>query len=282
LAVVFGEGPIVARESKDGLFGAGNWMLGPVVAKSIREAAENEDVKAILFRVDSPGGSAVGSDVVLREIDRAREKGKPVVVSMSSIAGSGGYWIAMHADGIVAQPTTITGSIGVVFAKFNLTGFMDWIGANVDTVSTAPLADIFGTAPLDPDRRARVEAWMEDLYESFKAKVAEGRDIPPEKVEEIARGRIWTGQDALELGLVDRLGGLDEAIDLAKELADLDPDVEYPLVVFPKPKPFLQQILEEGLFAGTPSIPTEAEILEFARETAQPRVLARMPDIRIY
>ena len=243
---------------------------------------ENEDVKAILFRVDSPGGSAVGSDVVLREIDRARENGKPVVVSMSSIAGSGGYWVSMHADGIVAQPTTITGSIGVVFAKFNLTGFMDWIGANVDTVSTAPLADIFGTAPLDPDRRARVEAWMEDLYESFKGKVAEGRNLPLEKVEEIARGRIWTGQDALELGLVDRLGGWDEAIDFAKELAGLDADVEYPLVVFPKPKPFLQQILEGGLFAETPSIPTKAELLELARETAQPRLLARMPDLRIY
>ena len=282
IAVVFGEGPIVSQAAMQGPFGMGEWLVGPKVASYIREAADDENVKAILFRVNSPGGSAVGSDVVLREIDRAREKGKKVIVSMSSVAGSGGYWVAMHADGIVAQPTTITGSIGVVFTKLNLTGFMDWIGANVETLTTAPMADIMGTTPLDPDRRERVEAWMEDLYDSFKTKVALGRDLPAEKVEEIARGRVWTGQDALDLGLVDRLGGIEEALALAKETAGLDASEEYRVKIYPKPKPFLQQLLEGDFFTQTPKVPSETEVLKWAREAATLRVLVQMPEIRVY
>ncbi len=281
IAVVYGEGPILSIGDGD-LFGMGQVIVGPELAGHIRKAAEDEKVKAIVFRVNSPGGSAVGSDVVRREIRRAREQGKPVVVSMSSVAGSGGYWISMDADAIVAATTTITGSIGVVFTKFNLNGFMDWVGMNVDTISTAPLADLFGTAPLDPERRKLVEGVMGTLYESFKGKVASSRGRTPEEVETVARGRIWSGRDALERGLVDRVGGIDAALALAKEKAGLDPDRDYPLVVYPKPKSFVARLLEGDLSVQAPRIPSEAELRDWAEEHLRSEVLARMPDIRVW
>ncbi|MCP4602279.1 MAG: signal peptide peptidase SppA [Proteobacteria bacterium] len=282
IAVVFGEGPILSQKPSGLFWEFGDFIYGPLLASHIREAADDETVKAIVMRVNSPGGSAVGSDVVRREIGRAREKGKPVIVSMSTVAGSGGYWISMQADSIVAQPTTLTGSIGVVFSKFNVTGFTDWIGLNVDTITTAPFADILGFAPLDAERRELVMIWMDDVYNSFVEKVAEGRNLTNEEVEEIARGRVWTGQDALKNGLIDRLGGMEDAISLAKERAGLDVEKDYPLTLFPKPKTFLQQILEGDILAKTPRIPTKTEIMKATEEIAKPEVLVKMPNVRIY
>jgi protease IV len=281
IAVVFGEGEILSQKV-DGIGSAfGNYIFGPVLAKNIRDAADDERVKAIVFRVNSPGGSAVGSDVVNREVERAVAKGKPVIVSMSTVAGSGGYWISIPANAIVAEPTTITGSIGVVFTKFNVTGFMDWIGVNVDTVTTHKYADLMGYAPLDEERKKLVMTWMDDVYNSFVKKVAKGRNLKFDETEKIARGRVWSGSDAIKNKLIDRLGGLDEAIALAKEKAKLDPKVEYPLVVFPKHKTFMQKLLAGELFAGTAGIPTKADLMEFATKMAEPSVLVQMPDVEI-
>jgi protease IV len=281
IAVVFGEGAILAQKV-DGFGNAfGDYIFGPVLAKNIKDAADDERVKAIVLRVNSPGGSAVGSDVVNREVERAVAMGKPVIVSMSTVAGSGGYWISMHANAIVAEPTTITGSIGVVFTKFNITGFLDWIGVNVDTVTTHKYADLMGYAPLDDDRKKLVMGWMDDVYNSFVKKVAEGRNLKFDETEKIARGRVWSGNDAIKIKLIDRLGGMDEAIAMAKEKAKLDTKGDYPLVVFPKHKTFMQRLLSGELFAGTPEIPTKADIIEFATEMARPSMLVQMPDIKI-
>jgi protease-4 len=282
LAVVFGEGAIVANSPGSGLFGMADFMVGPKIAKAIRDAAEDDDVKAIVFRVNSPGGSAVGSDLIRREIRNARDKGKPVIVSMSSVAGSGGYWVSMDADAIVAQPTTITGSIGVVFSKFNLTGFYDWIGANVDTVQTAPYADILGFTPLEGERREKAEQWVGSVYESFKSHVAQGRGLPVERVEEIAKGRIWSGSDALDLGLVDAIGGWETAFRLAKEKSGLDVEEKYPVAIYPKPKSILEELIGGDLLGTSIEVPTEKELLDWAHEFGTPKVWAKMPDVRVY
>ncbi|MDJ0766606.1 MAG: signal peptide peptidase SppA [Myxococcota bacterium] len=283
IAVLFGEGAILAQDPGGMFSEMGPYIYGPVLAAHIREAVDDPSIAALVIRVNSPGGSAVGSDVIMREIDRARGAGKPVIISMSDVAGSGGYWISMHADSIVARPTTITGSIGVVFTKFNLTGFMDWFGVSMDSVETAPYANLLSFAnPLDLDRRERFTVWMDDIYNSFVGKVANGRQMTPEEVEQIARGRIWSGRDALEKGLVDGLGGMAEAIALAKERADLDAATDYPIVVLPKPKPLIEQILDGSLFAGVPQMPSKTEILTFATSMARPQVLVKMHEAKIH
>ncbi len=271
IAVVFGEGPIVASSQSD-LF-AGSQILGPVIAQAIRDAARDDRVKAIVFRVNSPGGSAVGSDLIWREIENAKARGKPVVVSMSSVAGSGGYWISMAADAIVAQPTTITGSIGVVGMKFNLKGLYEWLGTNIDTsVSFGKNADIWSPyASWSPQQREIVKAWMGAIYADFVGKVAQGRNLPVERVETIAKGRIWSGKDAKEKGLVDAIGDLDTAIAIAREKAGIPKDAEVSFVLYPKRKGLLEQ-----LFSGEFSLAEARAFYEAWRAGALERDLARL------
>ncbi|HVS16164.1 MAG TPA: signal peptide peptidase SppA [Thermoanaerobaculia bacterium] len=284
VAVVFGEGTIIAEplEGAFPFFGAGI-LSGPVVARHLREAVDDERVAAILFRVNSPGGSPVGSDLVLREVERAREAGKPVIVSMGDVAGSGGYWVAMAADAIVAQPTTITGSIGVVFTHFNLDGFWDWLGVEVERIETAPNSDLLGFGPWEEGDRERVMAWMDETYESFTRGVAEGRDLDHARVLEIARGRIWSGADALELELVDELGGLDAAIRRVRESAGFGADEDVPLVVYPRAKTFFQQLMElsGGTARAASGQPGREALVRAVRSLARPRVQALMPEVRI-
>ncbi|REJ86273.1 MAG: signal peptide peptidase SppA [Acidobacteria bacterium] len=279
VAVVFGEGTIIAPEVENPfpLFGA--IFSGPVVASNIRRAAENPNVGAIVFRVNSPGGSPVGSDVVRREIARAREMGKPVVVSMSDVAGSGGYWVSMDADRILAHPTTITGSIGVVFSKFNLEPFFENLGTNTATIKTAENADLFAAGPWDEEDRRAVRTWMDQVYLDFVTKVAEGRGLELERAQELARGRIWSGEDALERGLVDELGGLGRAIEVARELGAADG----PAVLYPRPKTFYQQLMEGGFTQATGArIPDLSSLGRWAREVQSPKVQAitPLPEIR--
>ncbi|MDF1563276.1 MAG: signal peptide peptidase SppA [Deltaproteobacteria bacterium] len=282
IAVIFGEGQIVASRQSGGLFGGG-MLHGPVVAAHIREAADEEDVKAIVFRVNSPGGSAVGSDLVWREIERAQKLGKPVVVSMSDVAGSGGYWVSMGADAIVAQPATITGSIGVVFGKFNLRGFYEWIGANVETIKFAENSDIMSEfASLSDEQRARTVSVLDSLYTDFKRKVGEGRSIELPKVEELAKGRIWSGRDAVGKGLVDETGGLETAVQLAAKKAGLGEDVK--LKAYPEPKDLWQMIQDGELGASVQAaqpLPDAAAIEAWLRDLEQPRTLALMPDVQV-
>lgn len=278
IAVVFGEGPIASGEPDNNPFGGSGMIYGPALASSIREVVEDEHVKAIVFRVNSPGGSAVGSDLVWRELERAQEAGLPVVVSMSSVAGSGGYWIAMGADAIVAQPTTITGSIGVVFTKLNLSGLYELAGANVDSLSLSANSDLLSPyASLSEEQLTAVTQTIEATYLSFVDKVAQGRGMDPQAVEPLAHGRIWSGTDALDNGLIDELGGLDVAVRLAAERAGLGPDPQ--LAVYPEPKDFLQQLLEGELSVS--SQPTPEQLQAWLRELSAPQIQARMPSIEL-
>jgi protease-4 len=222
-------------------------ILGPRLAKTIHDAADDSKVRAIILRVNSPGGSAVGSDFVWRAIQDARKR-KPVVVSMGDVAGSGGYWISMGADAIVAEPSTLTGSIGVVFGKFNARGLLGWAGANVDGVKVGENADLMSTFQSFNSQQAElVKSWMTAVYTDFVQRVAEGRGLPAEVVEPMAHGRVWTGSQAKERKLVDELGGLDSAIAIAREKAGIPKGAKVHLRRFPQRKGFLES-LSEGEF----------------------------------
>ncbi len=252
IALIFGVGGVQrGRSGYDPVFGEAS-MGADTVAAAFRKAIDDDDVKAIVFRVDSPGGSYVASDVIWRETVRARKAGKPVIVSMGDVAGSGGYFVAMAADKIVAQPGTITGSIGVLGGKMLTSGMWEKIGLSWDEVHTSANARMFtGTHDYSPEEWARFQAWLDRVYEDFTSKVAEGRRIPKEKVLEIAKGRIWTGEDAKGIGLVDEVGGYPVALRLARAAAKLSPDAAINLRVFPEKKTLLQALIERE--SGEPS-----------------------------
>jgi len=283
IAVVFAEGPISAAEAEEANpFADSSMIYGPKLARDLRNAADADRVEAIVMRVNSPGGSAVGSDLVWREIERAQDQGIPVVVSMSSVAGSGGYWISMGADKIVAHPSTITGSIGVVFTKLNVRGFYEWLGASVDSVKFAENSDLMSPfSSLDEEQYGKLETVIGAMYESFVQKVAEGRGLEFDVVEPLAHGRIWSGEDALQLKLVDAHGGLSDAVALAAELAEVDPattDVE----VFPKTKTVWERLAEGELAVSAPAEPSAAQVRAWVEQLAEPRATVQMPDVRIY
>ncbi|MGB9202899.1 MAG: signal peptide peptidase SppA [Terriglobales bacterium] len=245
IALVFGVGDVTrGRSDYDPVQGSQN-MGSDTVAGAIRAAAEDKDVKAILFRVDSPGGSYVASDAIWREVVRARQAGKPVIVSMGNLAGSGGYFVAMAADKIVAEPGTITASIGVLGGKMLTSGLWDKVGLSWDEVHQGQNATMFtGTHDYTPAEWARFQAWLDRVYVDFTGKVADGRKLPKEKVLEIAKGRIWSGQDAKNLGLVDELGGYNTALQLAKKAAGVPEGDDVKIVVYPRPKTLLQSLME--------------------------------------
>jgi protease-4 len=240
VALVYGVGTIMTGESLPPVLG------GSTVARWLRAAREDGSIAAIVFRVDSPGGSSVGSDVVWREVFLARKE-KPVVVSMSDVAGSGGYWISMAATRIVAEPQTITGSIGVLAGKFSVTGLLDKLGINAEKLTFGEKADIFSPfRPFTPDEKKALHHQLLWTYDEFLSKVAAGRGITKEEVDKVGRGRIWTGSQARNLKLVDELGGLTTAVNLAKKLAGIPVTDEVRLVVWPKKVSFWQ-----SLFGGS-------------------------------
>jgi protease-4 len=244
VALIYGVGGVQRGKSDFNPVTGATTMGADTVAAAFRAAVEDKKVKAILFRVDSPGGSYVASDTIWRETVRARKAGKPVVVSMGTLAGSGGYFVAMAADKIVAEPGTITGSIGVLGGKLLTRGFWDKVGITWDEVHTSANSAMWtGTHDYSPAEWARFQAWLDRIYADFTAKVAEGRRLPKEKVLEIAKGRIWSGEDAKGLGLVDELGGFATALNLAKKAAGIPDAEEVSLKVFPSPKDPVQSIL---------------------------------------
>ncbi|MCA1560715.1 MAG: signal peptide peptidase SppA, partial [Acidobacteria bacterium] len=193
-------------------------------------------IKAIVLRIDSPGGSAIASDVIWREVMLTRDV-KPVVASMSDVAASGGYYIAMPAHQIVAEPATLTGSIGVVMVKFVIDGTLKKIGMNLESVSEGRYAELYSPVrPFSPEERAKVQEQMQATYDAFVEKAAAGRNTTPERIDAIAQGRVWTGRQAKQIGLVDELGGLERALALAKQRAKIAPDAEVELVVYPPRK----------------------------------------------
>ena len=235
LAIVTLEGPIVNGRGGPQFLPIGNSSAGgDTIAAALREAAADDSVSAIVLRVESPGGSVTASETIWREVTRARDRGKPVVVSMGSVAASGGYYVAMAADAIVANAATITGSIGVITGKLVVRDLKERLGVASDAVRTNANADAWSIdTPFTPEQRAHREAEADLFYADFVERVAQGRNLTTEAVDAVARGRIWTGADALERGLVDELGGLRTAVRRAKVLAGLDEDTEVRVVSFP-------------------------------------------------
>ncbi|KAB2342354.1 signal peptide peptidase SppA [Actinomadura rudentiformis] len=239
VALISGHGPIrLGRSGRGGpLPTQGTAMGSDTIGAALRAAVKDDRVKAIVFRVNSPGGSAVASDAIWREVVLARKAGKPVIVSMGNVAASGGYYVSMAADTIVAQPGTITGSIGVVVGKAVVNGLLDRVGVGLGTVAEGEHARMFSsTKDFSESEWERVNASLDQIYDDFTRKVAEGRELSRERVHELARGRVWTGADAKEHGLVDELGGLDLALDLARKKGGLAADA--PVRSYPHTSPF--------------------------------------------
>ncbi|MFC5821876.1 signal peptide peptidase SppA [Nonomuraea harbinensis] len=235
IALVHGDGAIRTGRSGRSPLGGGGAMGSDTISAALRAARRDEHVKAVVFRVDSPGGSYVASDTVWREVVLTR-KVKPVIVSMGDVAASGGYFVSMAADVIVAQPGTLTGSIGVLGGKPVLSELLEKLGVDTDHVAQGANAGMFSTSRgFSPEQWERVNAWLDRIYDDFVGKVAEARDLSRERAHELARGRVWTGADARAGGLVDELGGLEDALQLARKRVGLAEDA--PVRVYPRLNP---------------------------------------------
>ena len=244
IALIYGVGPINQGKSSFDPLGGDQSMGSDTVSAAFRQAIEDKDVKAILFRVDSPGGSAIASDAIGREVNRAKKAGKPVVVSMGAVAGSGGYWVAMDADKIVAESGTITGSIGVLAGKMIAAGLFDKVGLSFDGIKYGENSTIYDAGQdFTPSELARFRAMLDFIYEDFTTKVANGRKLPKEKVLQIARGRIWSGEDGKALGLVDEIGGMRTALKVTKQVAKIGADEDVNLKEFPRKKAPIEALM---------------------------------------
>jgi protease-4 len=240
IGLVYAVGTIVSGGA--GEFGQDGLITSEGMANSIRRLADDNNIKAIIMRIDSPGGSGLASDVIWREVVRAREK-KPVVVSMSDVAASGGYYIAMAADSIIAHPSSIIGSIGVYTMKPILGKMYDKIGMTVEELNRGKNANLFSELHhFTPEQRELVMNLNMDFYREFVTKASEGRNMTYEEIDNIAQGRVWSGKKGLEIGLVDKLGGFDEAITMAKKMAGIT-DKYVRLVIYPKQKTFIEKLL---------------------------------------
>ena len=272
VALVYAVGTILSGES------APQFLGGTTAARWLRAARGDASVKAIVLRIDSPGGSSVGSDVIWREVALAA-KDKPVVVSMSDLAGSGGYWIAMPATRIVAQPQTLTGSIGVLAGKFSVDGLLAKLGVTAEKVVFGERADAFSPfRPFTAEERRILKDEILWTYERFLDKAAEGRGMTRDRVDAVGRGRIWTGRQAKELGLVDELGGLTMALGIAKKEAGIDAGEEVRLDVWPKRRTIWQALLGRPQAAFDLGSPAGLErALETARLLNRTGIWAVMP-----
>ena len=272
IAFVGGQGAVLPGKSSGGSpFSPGITMGGDTVSAGFDAALKDKKVKAIVFRVSSPGGSPAASDQILAALDRARDAGKPVVISMGQYAASGGYYVSAHADHIVALPQTITGSIGVFGGKVALEGTFAKVGYNIEgiTVGGEYAGAYSADTPFSPMQAEAYRGQLQDIYDDFTARVANGRDLPIERVKEIAKGRVWTGTQAKEIGLVDELGGITAAISAAKRLAEIDEDEDVRIKVFPRQKSIEEQI--NDLFTGSAQLSQDVQTL---------REIAALPEVQ--
>ena len=279
LGIIYAVGTIVSGKSAfDPVNGA---VVGSeTIVEQIRRVRDDRSIRAIILRVDSPGGSSIASDVIWRElmITRDQDRSRPLIASMSDLAASGGYYIAMPAQTIVAHPATLTGSIGIYTGKFALGGTMDKIGVGTETVKSGENADIYSPfAPFSPAQRARVQDYMQGFYDNFVEKAAASRKMTPEQIDAVAQGRVWTGRQARGHGLVDELGGLETAIRIAKERAGIDADEDVELVVYPPRRSIYEALTEQfGASAGGWSVlASRAERQAIAALTAPVRLFRR-------
>lgn len=245
IAVVTQEGDITrGSTNEDGL--SDNGITATSAVKVMREVEDDSSIAAVILRIDSPGGDGIASDDILHEAKRLSEK-KPTVISMSDLAASGGYFIAMTGDPIVAYPNTLTGSIGVFFGRVNLKGLYDKIGVSTAILKRGKYADIdTSTGPLTEDQRAKLRREIEGFYHGFVQRVADGRKRPYDQVEPLAQGRVWLGAQAKQNGLVDELGGLDKAIELVKAKAKIAPGEKFTLVTYPPRRSIFDLLMNRG------------------------------------
>ncbi|HEV2864788.1 MAG TPA: signal peptide peptidase SppA [Pyrinomonadaceae bacterium] len=283
IAVIYAAGPINLGSSSDGSFGGEEMIGSDTVVKAIDEVRDDKSVKAIVLRVDSPGGSVYPSDLIWRAIEEAKKK-KPVVVSMGDVAASGGYYISMGANRIVAEPLTLTGSIGIYGYKPVMKEFYDWIGVSTEYVMRGKNAGIFReTEKFNEDERKRFEGMLSHAYyNEFLPKAAQGRGKDAEYINSVGQGRVWTGAQAKERGLVDELGGLDRAVEIAKELAKIPADKQVRRVVYPAPRNFFEQLFGGGDEGAQAQIKAEQQrqafINSLPKEMRRPFRLAAMLD----
>ena len=276
IAVIYAQGPVLYGEGSENIIGQ------EVFLDAIEDAVENRRVKAIVLRIDSPGGSALSSDIIWQALMKAKEK-KPLVVSMGNVAASGGYYLAVAGDEIYATDMTITGSIGVFATVPNAKGFFDSVGINASKVETHDNALGYSLiqAP-EGEFRGVIKEGIEHVYDTFKQRVASGRGMTLEEVEEVAQGRVWTGKQALENGLLDGLGGMEEALAAAARLAELD---DYNLISYPKIEPEFDDLLSAmGPFGAINDIllnqyPEEirAFLITLSTEAKRPNIEVRLP-----
>ena len=272
IALIYAVGTIMTGESLPEIMG------GSTVARWLRTARTDPSVGAIVLRIDSPGGSSVGSDVIWREVALAK-KAKPVIVSMSDLAGSGGYWIAMPATKIVAEPQTLTGSIGVLAGKFSIDGLLTKLGVTTERLVFGEKADAFSIfRPFTDDERKLLKDELLWIYEQFLTRAAEGRGLTRDAVDAVGKGRIWTGRQAKDRKLIDEIGGLTMAIGLAKKEAGIDAGEEVRLDVWPRKRTLWQSLMgRPGLGLDLKSAAGREKILETARMMKQTKIWAIMP-----
>ncbi|MFQ5416588.1 MAG: signal peptide peptidase SppA [Myxococcota bacterium] len=257
-ALVYGSGAVVTGRGSSSRTGE-PVLASETVSQALTDAAEDPEIRAILFRIDSPGGSALASDVVWRATQTARKNGKPLIVSFSDVAASGGYYVATGADAIVASAGTITGSIGVVVLRPVIGRLLEKFDIGFESLTRGAHADLaLSTEPLSEGSRERLRLEVTSIYDLFVERVAAGRSLAAERVNEIGRGRVWTGAQALEVGLVDELGGLRAASRRAKVAAGIDPDADVALVPYPRPQNLAEQLnsaLHRVAASAAPTLP---------------------------
>jgi protease-4 len=269
IAVIYATGLIASGKSTYDT--TGSQVTGSdTIIEYLRKARADQSTKAIILRIDSPGGSAIASDIIWREVMLTKQQ-KPLIASMSDVAASGGYYIAMPANVIVAEPSTLTGSIGVVLTKFVIDGTLKKLGLNMEGVSQGKYADLYSPVrPFSPEEKQRVFESMQATYNTFVEKAAQGRNTTPEKIDAVGQGRVWTGLQAKQIGLVDELGGLDRALSIAKQRARIPQDQDVELVVYPPKKSFYD--IFKSPFGASDRAATLAAMLGLSN----PRVLQQL------
>jgi protease-4 len=262
VAVIYASGAINIGRSSNGPL-SGEMVGSDTIVEAVNEAAEDKSIKAIVLRVDSPGGSALASDMMWYALENAKTK-KPVVVSMGDVAASGGYYIACNANKIVAEPSTVTGSIGVFMGKPVVKGLYDWLGITNEYIMRGKNAGIFReTEKWTPEEREKMVNQTNGVYfDNFIPKVAAGRNMTAEQADAVGQGRVWTGTQAKANGLIDEFGGLEKAIDIAKELANLAADKDVKRVVFPEPRPLLESLFGDDTSSDIKAEQAQAALLE--------------------
>lgn len=272
IALIYAAGAIVPSKDGGGAspLSGGEPMFADKISAHIRSAAKNDSIAAIVLRMDSPGGSPGAAEAIRRAVVYAREKDKKVIVSMGAAAASGGYWAVVNADHIVATPATLTGSIGVFAGKMVLEDMWKKLGVTWESVNIGENAGMWSAqSHFSPSARKRFDALLDHIYNSFVALVAEGRGMTVEEVENVAQGRVWTGKQALENGLVDSLGGLEEALQKAKEIAGFAPEDVLPVVQYPPRRSTLEllfKLFTESAVSGVPPISTNIQLPDGAAE----------------